>query len=63
MSRIVGLVFEAEQDNKKSNEPSVNELKEILDKNGIEYDKKAKKADLLKLLEDSQGNLNEGAGQ
>ncbi|WP_282926894.1 HeH/LEM domain-containing protein [Helcococcus kunzii] len=35
---------------KENKELTINEIKEILDKNGIEYDSKAKKEELIKLL-------------
>jgi hypothetical protein len=39
---------------KKAAEPSVAELKALLGEKGIEYDAKAKKEDLIKLLEGAE---------
>lgn len=49
---------------KSEKEPTVADIKAMLDEKGIEYDDKAKKADLLKLLEEADKNTdneNEGA--
>ncbi|SCL85088.1 HeH/LEM domain-containing protein [Sporanaerobacter sp. PP17-6a] len=40
--------------NQKKSEPTVTDLKKMLDEKGIEYDVKAKKGDLIKLLEGAE---------
>lgn len=40
--------------NQKKCEPTVTELKSVLDEKGIKYDAKAKKEELIKLLEDAE---------
>jgi len=40
--------------NQKKSEPTVTELKKLLDEKGLVYDAKAKKDELIKLLEDAE---------
>lgn len=40
--------------NQKKSEPTVTELKKLLDEKGIVYDVKAKKDELIKLLEGAE---------
>lgn len=59
MGKIVGLVFGTEK-NKSGGEPTIKDIKALLDEKGIVYDGKAKKPELLKLLEESQANAGVG---
>ncbi len=56
LARIKAMREEAEKQLKKSdyNDKNKEELKAILDEKGIEYDSKAKKEDIIKLIEGAE---------
>ena len=58
MGKIVGLVFDKESNNEskvnlKLNELTLNELKDLAYKKGIEFNSKVKKDDLISLIENN----------
>ena len=62
MGKIVGLVFNQEKE-VALNKLKVEDLKSLCDKRGIEYDSKAKKDELVVLLDayDKENSITEGA--
>ena len=49
--KVIGLILENKKTTKNNkNELTLDKIKEILKENGIEFDEKAKKQDLLDLL-------------
>nr|WP_302596469.1 HeH/LEM domain-containing protein [uncultured Cellulosilyticum sp.] len=62
MGKIVGLVFNQEKE-VALNKLKVEALKALCDKRGIEYDSKAKKDELVVLLDayDKENSITEGA--
>nr|WP_303243961.1 HeH/LEM domain-containing protein [uncultured Cellulosilyticum sp.] len=62
MGKIVGLVFNQEKE-VALNKLKVEDLKALCDKRGIEYDSKAKKDELVVLLDayDKENSITEGA--
>jgi mannitol-1-phosphate/altronate dehydrogenase len=51
---VVAQEKKAAKEKKKAEEPNVTEIKALLTEKGIEFDEKAKKEDLLKLIEDAK---------
>lgn len=54
LERIAKMREEAELNNSDFKDKTNKELKALLDEKGIEYDAKAKKEDLVKLLEGAE---------
>ncbi len=52
VKRLHDHVIKNQKKAEKANEPTIAEIKKMLDEKGVEYDKRANKTELLKLLEE-----------